>query len=848
MADIIQTVPFNFDQLYTGLQTKFAEAGYDIAEGSNTSQLITAMAYLTSMLNVNTALNINETILPYATRRSNALMDARALGYEIQHKQSYVYLLTITLGAGNHTIPKFTQFSEGGKTYYYMGKQLELVNVANGYNIQIPVIEGTLYTYANTPETLTVVTTNVVDSTGATIPQSYIELPYVDVEENGIEVYVTYYDDYGNLVQREEWKKAAQFMVDKDSTLTKEFVRVDNIEYSTPRIYFKFAGVGEGLRVGTIVEMNVLTTTGVDGAMSDITAPDGVTHSLQNATVTKIELYSEGTDEESLESIKENAPKFYNSANRAVTKSDYEAICNRQSSISTSLVWGGDDEYPKCPGHIWFSFRPSRYERNFSSDVFNQEYILDNWGNLPWDYSLSPSSDPINNPGAYETQLETMNEFYSKRFIEDSEIRSYEYTEDGQLIQPGVWDILDNYKIPTLEFHNRHPLFLDFEYDISILKYNITDSKAAVHQNVFNVINNFFTGATDSVKMEQFEVDYFNSSLKKRIDTVITDVSGFNIDITTKLLITQKNISRENTLNEYRDLYIPLSVPFETYFDNDGYLLYDVLPKIDTENFIEYYGETGKDLYVDWSKVQDDIDNSITQLNDDIIIAPLRVKMSESVTCTAGQNHVIFTNVKVVPDDPTTVDLSPRDPGLFTFNNVVIKKNGIVLPYNVSGGWVFDPDDLTGIMLLGVTIANGDVISIDTNAYVGSYNLFNTYKKYIYLQFFVDAQGFSDSGKVKYDYNTPKSYLYTTDGFYGYTTDLQYLTTEGYSIISEDQINATTGKIYKRISPTLYTSSPIKMDLFRKNRYLNFSYKSPNFALMKNVIPRLKRVTFKQGV
>lgn len=845
MAEITKTVPFNFDQLYAGLQTKFADAGFDIAEGSNTSQLITAMAYLTSMLNVNTAINVNETILPLATRRNNALQDARALGYEIQHKQSHVYLLTLSLTAGNHTIPKFTEFTEGGHTYYYMGKQIELVGVDDGYTIQLPVIEGTLHKYSDNPDSLVVVTTTITDGTGATIPQYYIEIPFVDVEENGIEVYVTYYDDYGNLVQREEWAKAAQFMIDSDTVLRKEFVRLDDIEFGTPKIYFKFAGVGSGVRVGSIVEMNVLTTSGVAGAMLDINNPAGVSHTIDGATITAVEIYSEGTDEESLESIKANAPKFYNSANRAVTKSDYEAICNRQTSVKSSLVWGGDDEYPKCPGHIWFSFLPSRYARTFSSDQFNTEYKLDNWGDLSWDYSLSPSLDPINNPGAYETQLTTANAFYSARYIEDSEIRSYEFTEDGQLIQPGVWDILDNYKIPTLEFHTRHPLYLDFEFDLSILKYNIADSKSDIHQNVFNVIDKFFTGAGDTVKMEQFEVEYFHSSLKKRIDTVLTDVTGFNSTVSTKLLLTQKNVARENYLSEYRDIYVPLAVPFETYFDNDGYLLYNVLPKIDTPNFIEYNGETGQDLYVDWSSVQADIDNNITQLNEDVITVPMRVKLAESVTCTAGQSTIVFNKVKVVPDDPTQLDaLVP----VLTFNNTVIKKNNTVLPYNTPGGWYYETDDVTKIVLQGVTITAGDQISITTNAYVGSYNLFNSYKKYIYLQFFVDAQGYSDSGKVKYDYNTPKAYLYSTDGFYDYTIDSYYLTTEGYSVISEDQINATTGKIFKKISPALYINSPIKMDLFRKNRYLNFDYNSPNFALKKNILPRLKRVTFAQGV
>ena len=59
MAKIKETVPFSFDDLYTKTATKFIENGYDVQEGSNTMQLVTAMSYLISMLNTNTAVNIN---------------------------------------------------------------------------------------------------------------------------------------------------------------------------------------------------------------------------------------------------------------------------------------------------------------------------------------------------------------------------------------------------------------------------------------------------------------------------------------------------------------------------------------------------------------------------------------------------------------------------------------------------------------------------------------------------------------------------------------------------------------------------------------------------------------------
>jgi hypothetical protein len=445
MALTTETIPFDFDGLYTGLQTKFEEKGYDTADGSNTSQLITAMAYLTSMLNTNTAVNINETLLPLATKRKTALQDARALGYETSHIQSYKYLLNVTLTAGNHVIPKYSKFFADGKTYYYMGTRLDYVGVSEGHEIEIIVKEGELHKFEENNDTLIITTGSTTDSAGVVIPQYYIDIPYIDVESSGIEVFLTYYDEYGELHTREQWNQSTQLMIDADTILNKEFIRLDDIDFRTPRIYFTLSGVGLGIRVGSIVEMNVLTSTGSNGGLVDMTVAT-FTHDIGDSgvVITSVSrLDAEGTDDETIESIQKNAPMFHNSANRAVTENDYTAICNRQGSVEGSIVWGGDDEFPKSPGHVWFSMAPSASTRNFGNDEFKTEFSLLN-------------QEDIDNS-----------------FIQNKEIRSSEFTNDGKVINPGVWDVLDNFKIPTIEFQNRHPIYLNFEYNLQLLKYNI---------------------------------------------------------------------------------------------------------------------------------------------------------------------------------------------------------------------------------------------------------------------------------------------------------------------------------------------------------------------------------------
>ncbi len=126
MADIIETIPFNFDEIYLNLEEKLSSAGYDTSEGSNTSQLITAMTYLTSMLNANTAVNINETLLTLATKRDNVLQASKVLGYQSSQKISYVYSIELELEEGDFILNKYTKFESNGNSYVYMGDELEI--------------------------------------------------------------------------------------------------------------------------------------------------------------------------------------------------------------------------------------------------------------------------------------------------------------------------------------------------------------------------------------------------------------------------------------------------------------------------------------------------------------------------------------------------------------------------------------------------------------------------------------------------------------------------------------------------------------------------------------------------
>lgn len=629
---IKETIPFNFDDVYSYIETKFNDKGYDLEEGSNTMQLVTAMSYLVSMLNANTAVNVNETILTLARKRTMALKDARVLGYEISHTQSYRYNLKLrfennTLTTKKVIIEKYTEFVSGDYKYYYLGNNITLnippssiyTDANNDSSIYktIEVVEGNLYLFENNTDTLSLIINNVYDSENDVWgTQHYVDIPFTNVEENGIEVFLTYYDENASFFEQEQWTRTKQFMIDKDTVLEREFIRLDLIDYKTPRIYFKLGDVGYELRTGTIIQMNILVSSGVNGEMLELPVP-----STLDATAIEYTLKIQGADEESLASIKQNAPLYNNTANRVITKPDYIAFSNRHAAVKNTEVWDGHDEYPHQPGHIWFSFVPST---NIRSIIDETESSIGAGDGLGLEFKLQNLSN------------------LSNWFIEESEIRNSNYD--------GVWDVLDNYKVPTLEFHHRNPIYIDFEYEIKIAKYVVKTSEADINKRVFSVINNYFRDEIndsdnpdiDTETVETFSYEYFQSNLVKRIDSELTDLVGFDIYLNTSINLNEKHILEEKfnetTSSYYKEIRFHLGTPFEELFDLNGDIIFENLPNINTEDL--YYA---KYLWVDESTYS--IDNS-SYYNTSIITYSIKLD-----TAVIGEMKIIngsFIDIEII--------------------------------------------------------------------------------------------------------------------------------------------------------------------------------------------------------
>lgn len=124
-------------------------------------------------------------------------------------------------------------------------------------------------------------------------------------------------------------------------------------------IYFGDGVTGFKPTNNNIVTMDYIFTNGKDAnGAKTFTAVDNV-GGYTNITVSTTSNATGGADQETMESIRYNAPLTFTSQNRAVTSDDYRAIIQREfSDIDAISTWGGEDNDPPDYGAIYVCIKP----------------------------------------------------------------------------------------------------------------------------------------------------------------------------------------------------------------------------------------------------------------------------------------------------------------------------------------------------------------------------------------------------------------------------------------------------------------------------------------------------------
>lgn len=839
MAETRETVPFNFDEILSEARNLLAMQGFDAADGSNATQLAVVMSYLLAGMNTNTAMNINETLLPFSTKRVNVLQDARVLGYEPRHITSYRYRLRIRIDPKTAEllkdkeihIPRFSKFSSNGNNYVttqdyvfvcpksnvkeIRDKEYGDVLYADDGIIELEVTEGTAYSWENaTDETYGLV--QKIDSitvNGTTITRNYIDIPYTEIEDSGIWVYVDYSDFYGNQHKGVKFTRTDDFFYDSEDDpeiVGKTFIRQDDIEMGTPRIYFSYGGLGKGLPYGSVVKLEILRSSGSFGIaekLSRITESGEIVYSgmtlpqimadyeyldesgnektesinvFENAEILGYDLIQSGSAEETSKSIRDNAPKVFNANYRCVTETDFKAFVSRHSAVLDAIVWGGEKEFPKAPGHVWMSVMPEKSSfRTFTNNSQNTLWIRDNSEMI-----FDPAKTSAEN---HETRLD----FYQKNYVLRNDI-----SEIFESVYPRSF--------PGITLHHRNPLYMNFNYKFDIMKYNSKDDVSAFNKKFFELLDGCFRG-NDALHYEKFGAEYFHTNVVKRFDYLGDDYHGFDSFLDLQIVLNEKSICTENWETAYKDLYIPLAAPRETVFKPTGELDTSRLPQIDT----------------------------------DFTFGSLKVKFDSFKGSKSDASAPLF----VFP-----ILVSGKTSGLYYFFNSSGKREILVHLFvrgNFEGFYVED--------------------GINKNVY---YDDFGDIKAEAYEMIEPELPYSTDYYKIDSVCCQPRAYLTTVDKKYmlsfsdsnaspstSILGDMYYLTTTGYMYDETDlelssryeSYDEYKGEKVRRINKDWYDNTYLETRMFRSNLYLNVKYPSLNFSVIKNVIPRLNRVEFKSA-
>ena len=395
----------DFDQIKTSIKdylrsnSEFSDFDF---EGSNFSVLIDTLAYNTYINAFNSNMVVNESFLDSATLRENVVSLARNIGYVPRSRTASSTTVTFTIESKDSTAPSMT-----------LQKGLVCVGNRNDTSYVFSTLEDvTVETYTKTKRDGSVVTAATFNDVkiyqglyltqkfkvDTSIRQRFI-LNNSSIDTSLLKVYVNEVGDgfiEGSLgVERYPIDNIVSTDANSNVYLIQE---VQDEKYE---LLFGDGLIGKKVGNNAVITANYIVTDGKDGNgardfsfAGTIKAPSQFTQ-LEDTVVTVNSVKfidkildenvseenevvilpsSNGGDIETIESIKNYAPRLYSSQNRAVTSNDYENLIKKiyPNTESVSVV-GGEEMDPPQYGNVQISIKP---KNGFFVSNFDKTRIL----------------------------------------------------------------------------------------------------------------------------------------------------------------------------------------------------------------------------------------------------------------------------------------------------------------------------------------------------------------------------------------------------------------------------------------------------------------------------------------
>ena len=329
---------------FVKLKTQFQD--YDF-EGSNLNALLDILSYNTYMNSFYLNMVGSEMFLDSSQLRASLVSHAKELNYLPRSATSAKAKVTFSVNTGTDT-PAFVVIPKG-----YIVKTTvdnKILDFSTSEDVVILNNNG-VYSSDSTAVYEGKLVTEFFSVVNAT--SSSFVLSSNSVDTNSIEVY------------------AINSSTDSSNTL---FTKTDTLYglnsqspiyfvegYSSYQYQIQFGDgvLGKSLTPGNIIKVNYRSTNGSLGNKAYSFTPSNKINGLYPVTVTTNEVAIEGSDIESDDSIKYNAPRHFTTQNRAVTKQDYiNLILERYPEIKSINVYGGEEADPPQFGSVIISGIP----------------------------------------------------------------------------------------------------------------------------------------------------------------------------------------------------------------------------------------------------------------------------------------------------------------------------------------------------------------------------------------------------------------------------------------------------------------------------------------------------------
>ena len=341
---------------YMRAQSDFTD--YDF-EASALSQLLDVLAYNTYYTAFNANMVVNEMFLDSATLRDNVVALAKQLGYtprsitsprtDIGFKVNFPVTApaSVELKAGTGFVTNYD-----GTLYRYVSLK----------SVKAPVVNG-VATFSDVAlhEGSYVVSNYTFD--GTLKDQKFkIQNSSADLSSLIVRVY-----ESANSSVYDEYTRSDNILAVGADDKVFFISEVDDEQYE---LFFGDGVLGKKLSDGNVIEVSYILTKGplsngaksftFSGVLLDenqlkVTVPFSVN------TITVDSPSQGGSEIESIDTIKYNAPKSYGAQNRAVTSNDYAAIVrNLYPAIADIIVFGGEDQVPPEYGKVFLAVKPSQ--------------------------------------------------------------------------------------------------------------------------------------------------------------------------------------------------------------------------------------------------------------------------------------------------------------------------------------------------------------------------------------------------------------------------------------------------------------------------------------------------------